>query len=130
MGISNRLILPSKKIHETTPSPQPKEWIPIFVFMFMALTIGQLCVEQQMVKAVCEVQAKIPVLRNRTSFSEFHMNFVVVNLGFSLMLSLVLATMFPAAGMIVLTSGLVSTMLSRIRSTVGRGSRAKNFTTR
>lgn len=80
--------------------------------MFIALTIGQLFVEQLVVQSICEIQAKTPGLKNRTPFYKLHAKFTFINLGFSLLLSLALATMFPAAGMIVLASGLVSTMLS------------------
>lgn len=85
----------------------------MFIFMFIMLTVGQLAVEQMIVRSLVEVQSKIPYLRGCTSFRKIHARYVVINLAFSLLVSLMLASMFPAAGLIVLTSGLVSTMLSR-----------------
>lgn len=95
----------------------------MFIFMFIMLTIGQLVVEQQFVQAICDIQAKTPIWRKRKSFGDFHANFVVVNLGFSIGLSVLLATIFPAAGLVVLTSGLVSTMLSRPTARLRHGYR-------
>lgn len=85
----------------------------MFMFMFIVLTIGQLLMEQMFVEAVCDIQRKTPIWKKRTSFANYHRNYVVVNLGFSIGLSFLLATIFPAAGMLILASGVASTVLSR-----------------
>lgn len=85
------------------------------VFLFIALTIGSLFVEQKMVAAIND---NIPrgwnhFTKKRLTFQEWHAESHAPNLIISLLLSLILATMFPAAGLIVLVSGVCSTFLSR-----------------
>ena len=101
------------------------------VFLFVALTIGSLFVEQKMVAAINDwlnehgpKMKKLPIIgrwsawdnsftKAGLSFQNWHAESHAPNLIISLVLSVVLAMLFPAAGLIVLCAGVFSTFLSR-----------------
>lgn len=85
----------------------------MFIFMFLALVVGSLYVEDNIVQAISSNLGGIRFTKDRLTFAEWHATSNAPNLIFSLGLSLILSLMFPAAGLVVLTAGLVSTALSK-----------------
>lgn len=71
----------------------------MMIFMFIALLVGQMGIEYKIAHAL--------------GLKELSMKFVGLNLVFSLGISLAMAHLFPAAGMLILASGICSTFLSR-----------------
>jgi hypothetical protein len=71
----------------------------MFLIILFLLTTGQLYFEYKIVKAL--------------GMTEITKRFVLLNLGFSILISIGAMTLFPAAGMIVAASGILSTVLSQ-----------------
>jgi hypothetical protein len=71
----------------------------MFLTILVLLTVGQLYFEFKIVKAL--------------GLTELTRRFVFLNLGFSILISIGAMTLFPAAGMIVAASGILSTVLSQ-----------------
>ncbi len=71
----------------------------MFLTILVLLTVGQLYFEYKIVKAL--------------GMTEITKRFVLLNLGFSILISIGAMTLFPAAGMIVAASGILSTVLSQ-----------------
>jgi hypothetical protein len=71
----------------------------MFLTILVLLTIGQLYFEFKIVRAL--------------GLTELTRRFVLLNLGFSILISIGAMTLFPAAGMIVAASGILSTVLSQ-----------------
>jgi len=71
----------------------------MFLTILFLLTIGQLYFEFKIVKAL--------------GLTEISKRFVLVNLGISILISIGSLMLFPAAGMIVAASGILSTVLSQ-----------------
>jgi len=71
----------------------------MFLTILVLLTIGQLYFEFKIVKAL--------------GLTEISKRFVLVNLGISILISIGSMMLFPAAGMIVAASGILSTVLSQ-----------------
>lgn len=71
----------------------------MFLTILVLLTIGQLYFEFKIVKAL--------------GLTEISKRFVLVNLGISILISIGSMMLFPAAGMIVASAGILSTVLSQ-----------------
>jgi hypothetical protein len=71
----------------------------MFLIILFLLTVGQLYFEFKIVRAL--------------GLTELTRRFVFLNLGFSILISIGAMTLFPAAGMIVAASGILSTVLSQ-----------------
>lgn len=71
----------------------------MFLIIIVVLTIGQMYFEFKIVRAL--------------HMEEFNRKFVLLNLGFSIIISLLFGWLFPAAGMTIAAAGLLSTILSQ-----------------
>lgn len=71
----------------------------MFLTILVLLTIGQLYFEFKIVKAL--------------GLTEISKRFVLVNLGISILISIGAMSLFPAAGMVVASAGILSTVLSQ-----------------
>lgn len=71
----------------------------MFLTILVLLTIGQLYFEFKIVKAL--------------GLKEITRRFVLVNLAISILISIGAMTLFPAAGMVVASAGILSTVLSQ-----------------
>jgi len=71
----------------------------MFLTILVLLTIGQLYFEFKIVKAL--------------GLTEISKRFVLVNLGISILISIGAMMLFPAAGMVVASAGILSTVLSQ-----------------
>jgi len=71
----------------------------MFLIILVLLTIGQLYFEFKIVKAL--------------GLEEISRRFVLVNLGISILISIGAMMLFPAAGMVVASAGILSTVLSQ-----------------
>ena len=71
----------------------------MFLTILVLLTVGQLYFEFKIVKAL--------------GLTEISKRFVLVNLGISILISIGAMMLFPAAGMVVASAGILSTVLSQ-----------------
>lgn len=71
----------------------------MFLIIIVVLTIGQMYFEFKIVRAL--------------HLEEMNKKFVLLNLGFSICISLMFGWLFPAAGMTIAAAGLLSTILSQ-----------------
>ena len=70
----------------------------MFMFLFLVTFVSLLFFEQFAVKAITEVQMKLPWLRNKKSFEEIHADSYAINLVFGVILTVFASGIGGGAG--------------------------------